>query len=195
MSKSLVGAKRSQLSRRKVPIAVALLLLGLPWLQVRSAPAFRETAVIPSFLRADPHVAHFKTVVRRDLDGTQSLLLVLGSRRPAPEWIRWGVGDTVGLFLVKNSDPDLVRELAIASSGGDFSLEVECANSSSVVWSRKIGDYGAPSDSIKTYFDISSKRVLRQFEFAPLGVRRILLLDEDLVFSLNSFELPVQSRA
>ena len=113
-----------------------------------------------------------------------SVLLVLGSRRPSGSWLRWGPGDTIGLFLIRDSDPDLMWGLAIASGGDDFHLEVECADSSSVAWSHTIGDYGTPSDSIKTYFGLSSKQLLRRFEFAPLGVRQIPSVDEDLYFLL-----------
>jgi len=187
---SNLGAKRFQLSRWTRPIAMTLVVVSSLWVQIRAAPAFREKAVIPSFLRVDPHITHFETFLRKDLDGTHSLLLVLGSRRPAGPWLRWGPGDTIGLFLTKTSDPDRVWEITVASSGRDFHLEVECADSSSVVWSRTIGDYGTPSDSIKTYFDLSSKQLLRRIEFAPLGVRQILSVDEDLYFLLYPSTLP-----
>ena len=184
------GAKRFQSAYCSRHLAVTVVVAASLWIQVRSAPAFRETAVIPSLLRADPHIAHFETFLRKDLDGTHSLLLVLGSQRPSLQWLRWSPGDTIGLFLIKNSDPDLVWDLAIASSNDDFHLEVECVSSNSVVWSRTIGDYGMPSDSIKTYFDISSKKVLRRFEFSPIGARRILAIDGNLYFSLFTSTIP-----
>ena len=187
---SPLGAKRSQLLRWTEAIGATPVVVASLSPQVSSVPVFRETAVIPSFRRADPHIAHFETFLREDLDGTHSLLLVLGSWRPSQGSFRWSPGDTVGLFLIKNSDPDFVWELAIASSHDDFALEVECANFSSVVWSSTIGMYGTPSDSIKTPFDTSSKGVLRQFEFAPLGVRQILSHEDSLFFSLNSLDYP-----
>ena len=190
VSTGKLGARRFHLSCWSGHLAVTMVVVSSLWGQVRSAPVFRETAVIPSLLRADPHIAHFRTFLHKDLDGTHSLLLVLGSQRPSLQWLRWAPGDTIGLFLSKNSDPDLVWDLAIASSDDDIALEVECVSSSSVVWSRRIGDYGTPSNSIKTYFDISSRRVLRQFEFTPLGTRRILSIDGDLYFSLYISTIP-----
>ena len=184
------GAKRLQSSYWSRHLAVTVVVAGSLWIQVWSAPAFRETAVIPSLLRADPHIVHFETFLRKDLDGTHSLLLVLGSQRPSPQWLRWSPGDTIGLFLIDNSDPDIVWDLAIASSDDDFHLEVECVSPNSVVWSRTIGDYGTPRNSIKTYFDISSKKVPRRFEFSPLGVRRILSTDGNLYFSLYTPTIP-----
>ena len=192
---SPLGAKRSQLLRWTEAIGATPVVVASLSPQVSSVPVFRETAVIPSFRRADPHIAHFETFLREDLDGTHSLLLVLGSWRPSQGSFRWSPGDTVGLFLIKNSDPDFVWELAIASSHDDFALEVECANFSSVVWSSTIGMYGTPSDSIKTYVRHIVKGSTATVRVRPTRSAANSIARGQSVLFVEFVGLPVQSLA
>ncbi len=180
-------------------LAPALLLVVIPLsAQLTPNPEFRETAVIPAFHRRNPNIVHFQTFYRKDLDGTHTLLLIRGGG-PTPRWrlplkyFWWNRDDLVGLFLMKTGNPDLVWELAILANKHDIRVEVVRADNSSIVLSR-FGDYCIQTDSMKLFFDVTSKRVLKRVEFAPLPVREILALDDDLYVVVGSQEQTVVVR-
>ena len=166
--------------------------------QLTPNPEFRETAVIPAFHRRNPNIVHFQTFYRKDLDGRQTLLLVHGGA-PTSGWrlplkqFWWNRDDLVGLFLMKTDDPDVVWELAILANKHDVRVEVERADDSSIVLSR-FGDYCIQTDSMKLFFDVAFKRVLKQIEFEPLPVRQILAVNDNLYFVVGTREQTVVAR-
>ena len=94
---------------------------------------------------------------------------------------------------MKTGDPDLVWELAILAGKDDLRVEVERADDSSSVLSR-FGNYGMHRGSVKLFFDVTSKRVLKQIEFAPLPVRQILAVNDDLYFVMGAERETVLAR-
>ena len=167
-------------------LAPAVLLLVIPVsAQLTPNPEFRETAVIPAFHRRNPNIVHFQTFYRKDLDGRHTLLLVRGGA-PTPGWrlplkqFSWTRDDLLGLFLMKTGNPDLVWELAILARRNGYHVNVARVDDSSIVLSRSLGDYGFRAGTIKLFFDVKSKRLLKQIEFAPLPVRKILAVNDDL---------------
>ena len=94
---------------------------------------------------------------------------------------------------MKTGDPDLVWELAILAGKDDLRVEVERADDSSIVLSR-FGNYGMHRGSVKLFFDVTSKRVLKQIEFAPLPVRQILAVNDDLYFVVGAERETVLAR-
>ena len=180
-------------------LAPAVLLAVVPLsAQLTPNPEFRETAVIPAFHRRNPNIVHFQTFYRKDLNGTHTLLVVRGGA-PTRGWpsplkhFRWNRDDLLGLFLMKTGDPDLVWELAILANKHDVRVEVERADDSSVVLSR-FGNYCIQTDSMKLFFDVTSKRVRKRIEFAPLPVRQILALNDDLYFVVGTRKQTVMAR-
>ena len=180
-------------------LAPALLLAVIPLsAQLTPNPEFRETAVIPAFHRRNPNIVHFQTSYRKDLDGRHTLLLVRGGA-PTRGWplplkqFWWNRDDLLGLFLMKTDDPDVVWELAIVANKHDLRVEVERADDSSIVLSR-FGNYGIQTDSMKLFFDVASKRVLKRIEFEPLPVRQILAVNDNLYFVVGTREQTVVAR-
>ena len=180
-------------------LAPAVLLAVIPLsAQLTPNPEFRETAVIPAFHRRNPNIVHFQTFYRKDLDGRHTLLLVHGGA-PTSGWrlplkhFWWNRDDLLGLFLMKTDDPDVVWELAILANKHDVRVEVERADDSSIVLSR-FGDYCIQTDSMKLFFDVAFKRVLKQIEFEPLPVRQILAVNDNLYFVVGTREQTVVAR-
>ena len=180
-------------------LAPAVLLAVIPLsAQVTPNPEFRETAVIPAFHRRNPNTVHFQTFYRKDLDGGHTLLLVRGGA-PTSGWrlplkqFWWNRDDLLGLFLMKTDDPDLVWEMAILANKHDVRVEVERADDSSIVLSR-FGDYCIQTDSMKLFFNVAFKRVLKQIEFEPLPVRQILAVNDNLYFVVGTREQTVVAR-
>lgn len=187
-----IATRRFLPAGRGLPLLALLLLPDHLSPQFDSSPALRESAVIPYFQSVDPAIAHFRTVLRRVLDGTHSLVVVHGSRRQWPEdrWISLFQGDSVGVFVVRNARPELAWEIALMQGKGDHALEIECAGRDSIVFSRTDADYGIVQYWIKIYFDIHLKRRLRQFEFRPLGAARMIWGGDALYASIDSLGFP-----
>ena len=181
-------------------LAPAVLLAVIPLsAQLTPNPEFRETAVIPAFHRRNPNIVHFQTFYRKDLDGRHTLLLVRGGaatrRWPLPlKHFWWNRDDLLGLFLMKTDDPDLVWEMAMLASDNDYRVNVARVDDSSIVLSRTVGDYGFRADTIKLFFDLKFKRLLKQIEFAPLPVRQILAVNDNLYFVVGTREQTVVAR-
>ena len=156
------------------------------------------SAAVSAFHKRNPNIVHFQTFYRRDLDGSHTLLLVRGGAATR-RWqfplkhLWWNRDDLLGLFLMKTGDPDLVWELAILAGKDDLRVEVERADDSSIVLSR-FGNYGMQTGSVKLFFDVTSKRVLKQIEFAPLPVRQILAVNDDLYFVVGAERETVLAR-
>lgn len=147
---------------------------------------FRETAVISSFHKKNPAVVNFQTFYRRDLDQTHRLLVVRGGA-PKAGWnsprttFFLGEGDLLGLFLMDREDPNRVWELGVFTSGNRSDLLwVDRADENSIVFARRAGDYGRSAPYWKFIFDVSSKRLLRQFEYWPFSVVRFLRTGDGL---------------
>ena len=123
------------------------------------------SAAVSVFHKRNPNIVHFQTFYRRDLDGSHTSLLVRGGAATR-RWqfplkhLWWNRDDLLGLFLMKTGDPDLVWELAILAGKDDLRVEVERADDSSIVLSR-FGNYGMHRGSVKLFFDVTSKRVLK----------------------------------
>ncbi len=146
----------------------------------------------PYFQSVDPAIAHFRTLLRKGLDGTHSLVVVHGSVRQWPQdrWISLFRGDYVGVFLVRDAPPESTWNITLAQGEGDHALEIECVSRESIVFSRTDADYGFVRDWIKIYFDIRRKRLQRRFEFRPLGVGRMLSDGDALYASIDPLGLP-----
>ena len=180
-----------------------VLLLAIPLsAQLSPNPEFQETAVIPAFHRRNPNIIHFQTFYRKDLDGRHTLLLIRGGA-PRAGWplllkelkdFWWNRDDLLGLFLTKTSNPDRVWELVILANEYDDRVEVDRTDDGSIVLSRTRGDYGVGADTIKIFFDVTSKRMLKRIEFAPLPVRQILALNDNLYFVVGSEEQTLMAR-
>ena len=167
----------------RIPLLAVLLLPVRLSPQIDSPPAFRES-VIPYFQSVDPAIAHFRTVLRRGLDGSHSLVVVHWSRRQWPQdrWISLFRGDSVGVFLVRDAPPESAWKVTLVQGDGDHALEIECVSHESIVFSRTDADYGFVRDWIKIYFDIRRKHLQGRFEFRPPGVGR-MLSDGDVLYA------------
>lgn len=143
---------------------------------------FRETAVIPSFHKKNPAVVNFQTFYRRDLDNTHRLLVVRGGA-PKEGWnsprtaFFLGEGDLLGLFLTDRGDPNRVWELGVFATGNRSDLLwVDRADENSIVFGR----HGFPAPYWKFIFDVSSKRLLGQFEYRPVSLTRFVRTGDGL---------------
>jgi hypothetical protein len=147
---------------------------------------FRETAVIPSFHKKNPAVVNFQTFYQRDLDKTHRLLVVRGGA-PREGWSSprtaffLSEGDLLGLFLMDREDPNRVWELGVFAAGSRSDLLwVDRADGNSIVFARRAGDYGVAAPYWKFIFDVSSKRLLGQFEYRPVSFTRFSRTGEGL---------------
>jgi hypothetical protein len=145
-------------------------------------PEFRDTAVVPFFREVNPDMVYFQTFYRTAVDAQHTLLLVRGGA-PKPrrasilpiQQFLWGEGDLLGLFLQETSDPEQVWKLAVFPEGepdwGDL-VEVDRADSESMVLKLSYLDYGFRSSSLKLFFDISSKKLLGQIRYQPVAINQ-----------------------
>ncbi len=149
------------------------------------APEAVRAAVAPSFQKVNPAIAHFPTFYRQPIDATHTLLAVGGSvAEPGggPPDLFWAQpNDAIGLFLADNADPARLRELAIIPSDAGCAVKVERADASAVVMAR-VTDYGIRLASLKLFFDLRSRRLLKITEFQPVPVPDVAMLDQRLCF-------------
>ena len=173
-------------------LAASVSLPALLFSQERSADEFSESKAIPFFQQVDPAIAHFRTFLRRDLDGAHSLVVVHGSRRPQRSTKRMWLdrGDAVGVFVGSHAETEALWKVALVVGDGDNSLDIECVDRDSITFSRTDSDYGFVADWIKIYFDVKQRRVLREFEIRPLGVGRIAPAGHVLFASVASQVYP-----
>ena len=147
-----------------VLLVTVVLLAPTPLLfaQATSNPQFRETAVIPFFHKKRRAIDHFQTIYKRDLNGTDTLLLVRSGEWPKeiPTWIR-GEG-LIGLFVTKTDDPNQVWELGYLDGYSNFFVEVEQADEKSIVLRIESEDGAVYRNQL--LFDLTSRQILQQFD-------------------------------
>lgn len=152
-----------------------LLLTTIPlFSQPAPNPQFRESAVIPFFeKKRGRHVVRFRTIYKRDLNGTDTLLLVRSGQWPQknPTWIH---GDgLIGLFVMKTDDPDQVWELGFLDGYSNYFVEVDQADDKSILLRIKTIEGTVYRNQL--LFDLSSRRLLKQFDPASKAVIPLLI--------------------
>jgi hypothetical protein len=152
-----------------------LLLVLAPAAAQNPSPDFRDTAVIPSFRKLDPQMAHFTTFVRAPVDDRHDLLLIRGvAQSPLSSDFWWNRGDQLGLFLQERENPDLVYELAVLLNDELGCLvKVLRVTGSELVLSRQTEKTNR-LENLKFFYDVRSKRLLRQAKYRPFAVARIV---------------------
>jgi hypothetical protein len=164
---------------------------------LQQAQPFQDTAVIPAFRRADPDVKNFHTLFKRPIDDAHLLLIVRGtpgtrtSTGPDPFW--WGKGALIGVFLMDRSNPSRVWELVILEDNPYESvLTVQRFDATSLVLARADPSYGIAQNSIKLFFHVGSKRLLRRVDYPPVtGATRVVRADEKLCATMAVGETSV----
>jgi hypothetical protein len=124
--------------------------------------------VIIQGIQSDPHVSHSIPI-----DAEHTLLLLGGMKHDYPAMGEYGAN-----LICLTSGERLT--LAISEKGqarwvlGDASVEIGelCArvarvDSRSVVIERRVSDYGIPETSLKVFFDLAGRRVIKSVAFAP----------------------------
>jgi hypothetical protein len=206
-------------SEMKPLIPMILGLWSIPaLLSAQSVPdtEFRDTAVVPYFLRVNPTLAYFRTFHRHAAAPNMELLFVIGigpkpeamefsrllsgelakeaQSRSRRQEVRGYTENLLGLFLVDTGNPNQVWELAILDDDlFPGALEVVGGDSSSVVLSVTT-DYGMGPKWHKFFFDVESKRLLKQVPYVPARVSKILTLQDKLYF-VSTFNVGKTLRA
>jgi hypothetical protein len=169
---------------------VAGLCLSLAAAQAQELPnpEFRDTAIIPSFQKVSPRMAHFTTLLRRPVSEELDLLVIRGGG-PKPGWqvamgaISWmGPDDLLGLFLQDRARPGLVYELAIMpGTETEGELRVERATPSELVLVQ-YPEKGLRPPNLKFFFDVPSKSLRQSIRYYPFTIQRVLEQDGEIYF-------------
>ncbi len=139
------------------------------------AGSFSDTAVIPSFQKLNPRVAHFRTLARLAVDSHQDLLLVWASPRDpdaagVAHRLWWGKDEILGLFLQDRDPARRVYQLALLP-GEDPGSAVEVARlTPSELLLFRLPEQGPRPPNVKLFFDVRSKRLLRRVDYRPFSV-------------------------
>jgi len=129
---------------------------------------FRDPAVVSSFQRRDPHLADFPAVVRCHVDRDNEVVVVLAGVRSGAR------REMLGVFLRERRQAPRVHELAVVPLGAyNDNVGLVSLNPQELVLSTASGE-GIREQNLKFFFDIASKRLIRQVEFRPFAFRYLL---------------------
>lgn len=163
---------------------------------------FTDTAVIGAFKRIDPAVESFRTAFKQPIDDAHYLLIVSAASPPhtvrvRPGAVAWGNHQLLGVFLMARADASRAWELLIltdhAGRHDGTWLRVDRFDASSLVLSQQDNDYGFRSDSIKLFFDVRSKRLIRRVDYPPIGGTHVVRADDQLCATMDSGRASMQT--
>jgi hypothetical protein len=89
------------------------------------------------------------------------------------------------VLLVDRANANRYWEIASIPDSYDHAYTVEHADRSSVVFTRSDPDYGIHQGSLKLFFDVRSKRLLKQIEFDPTKALQTVGRNEALRIGLD----------
>lgn len=139
-------------------------------------PSFNHSELIPSFREASARLGEFETLLEKPVDAVHTLLVVRGRIRADLQGNNqdWLSEDYLGLFLQDSANPQRVWKLAVFQNDEPGTLvKVERADGNALVLSRT-GEYELRRPSLKLFFDVGAKKLVRTVKFDPVAVEQLV---------------------
>lgn len=157
-----------------------LLALGVCGLAQESGPPpFRDTAVIPTFRKADPQLRTFETVSHTPADAWLDLLLIRGSPLEKPDQapgsrFAWSKEEWLGLFFQERERPGRVYQLSLLPNGlWSRGAKVLRASPTELVLALYDG-LDRHDVTLKFFLNPRAKALVKRVDFRPFSFLRIL---------------------
>ncbi len=135
--------------------------------------AVADDAITAAFRLKNRALGYSGTLLRYAVSEELEAVIALGSPRRMSGQVWWTPETHLGLFLQDKSRPELVYTLAMIAHQHESLVTVERAEAGLVVLSRR-GEKSNRIANLKLVFDARSKRLIRQMEYVPFFVPRVV---------------------
>ena len=123
-----------------------------------------------------------KEIYKAPINDTYNLRITVDYSETAP---RRCCESRLRLLLVDRANADRYWEIASIQEPYEYGYRIRRPDTSSVVIDREDSDYGTPQGSFKVFFDLASKRLLKQIEFKPIEALQRVPIEEATRVGLN----------
>ncbi len=150
-----------------------VLLLACSAAALPLAAAAPDDAITAAFRLKHSELGYSSILLRYAVSAELDAVIALGSPRRLSGQVWWTPEARLGLFLQDRSRPGLVYTLTTVAHQHESLVTVERAEAGLVVLSRR-GEKSDRIANLKLVFNARSKRLLRQMEYAPFFVPRVV---------------------
>lgn len=128
-------------------------------------------ALLTAMRRVASDVDHLQLIKRMAVDPKLDLVVVLGTEKS---------GATLGVLLQRSAQPNLIYKLAISKQEDGCELRVERATAKDLLLSCT-PEKGNRGPNYEFVYDIGSKELIKQLEYAPFSFDRIIVSGPETV--------------